>query len=102
MAVSNLSYSISVEKIIETPKTAHHNANFNMDYNDIKNGVKVNLGQHSKGLATINIPYRAGMCVYIDGRQVNIHKVNYMMTGVPVNKNDQTIIIKYQPLIGKQ
>lgn len=81
----------------KTLKTAHHNANFNMDYIDIKNGVKVNLGQHSKGLATINIPYRAGMRAYIDGRQVNIHKVNYMMTGVPVNKNDQTIIIKYQP-----
>ena len=102
MAVSNLSYSISVEKIIRHSKLHIIMQTFNMDYNDIKNGVKVNLGQHSKGLATINIPYRAGMRAYIDGRQVNIHKVNYMMTGVPVNKNDQTIIIKYQPLIGKQ
>ena len=81
----------------KTLKTAHHNVNFNMNYKDIKNGVKVNLANHSKGLATINIPYRAGMRAYIDGRQVNVHKVNYMMTGIPVNKNDHTIIIKYQP-----
>ncbi|SUM72259.1 membrane protein [Staphylococcus saccharolyticus] len=81
----------------ETLKQANHRANFNMRYKDIKNGIKVNLDNHSKGLATINIPYRNGMRAYIDDRQVTIKKGNYMMTGVPVNKNDKTIIIKYQP-----
>ena len=37
------------------------------------------------------------MRAYVDDRQVNIKKVNYMMTGVPVNKNDKTIVIQYRP-----
>ncbi|MCG2443617.1 YfhO family protein [Staphylococcus epidermidis] len=81
----------------DTLKQAHHHANFNMRYKDIKNGVKVNLDHHSKGLAVINIPYRKGMRAYVDDRQSNIKKVNYMMTGVPVNKNNKTITIQYRP-----
>ncbi|WP_144510041.1 YfhO family protein, partial [Bacillus subtilis] len=49
----------------DTLKQAHHHANFNMRYKDIKNGVKVNLDHHSKGLAVINIPYRKGMRAYV-------------------------------------
>ena len=48
---------------------AHQSANFNMTYHDIKNGVKVNLDKHSKGMATINIPYRSGMKAFVDGEQ---------------------------------
>ncbi|MEQ6086556.1 YfhO family protein [Staphylococcus saccharolyticus] len=81
----------------ETLKQANHRANFSMRYKDIKNGIKVNLDDHSKGPTTINIPYRNGMRAYVYDYQVTIKKVNYMMTGVPVNKNDKTIIIKYQP-----
>lgn len=80
-----------------TLKYAHQHADFKMNYKDITNGVKVNLAKHQKGLATINIPYRKGMRAYINHRQVDVKKVNYMMTGVPVNKDDRTIIIKYQP-----
>ncbi|MCI2953658.1 YfhO family protein [Staphylococcus caprae] len=81
----------------KTLKDIHHKANFDMNYKDIKNGIKVQLGNHPKGLATINIPYRDGMRAYINGHKVDVKKVNYMMTGVPVNKNHKTIIIKYEP-----
>ena len=66
-------------------------------YNDIKNGVKVKLAPHTKGIATINIPYRDGMVAYVDHKKVKPKKVNYMMTGVPVTKQDSEIIIKYRP-----
>ena len=78
-------------------KKAHENANFNLKYHDIKNGVKVNLDKHSKGIATINIPYRSGMKAFVDGEQENVYKANGMMTAVPVEKNAKTIVIKYQP-----
>ncbi|WP_418128536.1 YfhO family protein [Staphylococcus sp. HKU1] len=66
-------------------------------YHDIKNGVKVNLKEHNKGTAVVNIPYREGMVAYVDGRKVSPKKVNYMMTGVPVSSKDKEIIIKYRP-----
>lgn len=81
----------------DTLKKAKQHANFKMNYQDIKNGVKVNLDQHNKGIATINIPYRKGMKAFVDGEKTEVYKANGMMTGVPVNKNDKTIIIKYQP-----
>ena len=49
-----------------------------------------------KGLLPINIPYREGMQAYVDGHRIKPMKVNYMMTGVPVNSSAK-IIIKYQP-----
>ena len=67
------------------------------NYKDIKNGVEVHLDKHHKGMASINIPYRDGMRAYVDGERVNPVKVNYMMTGVPVNASAKTITIKYQP-----
>ncbi|PNZ30275.1 membrane protein [Staphylococcus petrasii] len=67
------------------------------NYTDIKNGVEVYLDKHRKGMASINIPYRDGMRAYVDGERVNPVKVNYMMTGVPVNASAKTITIKYQP-----
>lgn len=81
----------------DTLKKVHQSANFNMTYHDIKNGVKVNLDKHSKGMATINIPYRSGMKAFVDGEQEKVYKANGMMTAVPVNKNAKTIVIKYQP-----
>lgn len=66
-------------------------------YQDIKNGVKVDLASHQKGITSINIPYRDGMTAYIDGKKTAPFKVNYMMTGVSVNKDTNQIIIKYRP-----
>ncbi|MGK3150625.1 YfhO family protein [Staphylococcus shinii] len=66
-------------------------------YRNIKNGVKVNLSSHQNGIASINIPYRDGMTAYIDGKKVKPFKVNYMMTGVSVNKDTRQIMIKYRP-----
>lgn len=81
----------------KTLKTAvNHNKGANT-YKDINDGVKVTLNQHKSGIASINIPYRKGMRAYVDNKEVTPQKVNYMMTGVPVHKNDKTIIIKYRP-----
>ena len=78
-------------------KQMHKKADFNNKYKDIKNGVEVNLAKHDKGIASINIPYREGMQAYVDGHRIKPMKVNYMMTGVPVNSSAKKIIIKYQP-----
>ncbi|MFQ3726354.1 YfhO family protein [Staphylococcus equorum] len=78
-------------------ETAHSTQNNVGHYQDIKNGVKVILGPHKKGIASINIPYRKGMTAYVDGKKVKPLKVNYMMTGVPVNKDSSEITIKYKP-----
>lgn len=78
-------------------KQMHEKADFNNKYKDIKNGVEVNLAKHDKGIASINIPYREGMQAYVDGHRIKPMKVNYMMTGVPVNSSAKKIIIKYQP-----
>lgn len=37
------------------------------------------------------------MQAYVDGHRIKPMKVNYMMTGVPVNSSAKKIIIKYQP-----
>ena len=37
------------------------------------------------------------MTAYIDGKKVKPFKVNYMMTGVSVNKDTRQIMIKYRP-----
>ena len=81
----------------KTLKQMHKKADFNNRYKDIKNGVEVNLAKHGKGIASINIPYREGMQAYVDGQHIKPMKVNYMMTGVPVNSSAKKIIIKYQP-----
>ena len=78
-------------------KQMHKKADFNNKYKDIKNGVEVNLAKHGKGIASINIPYREGMQAYVNGHRIKPMKVNYMMTGVPVNSSAKKIIIKYQP-----
>ncbi|RIP33539.1 hypothetical protein BUZ14_10535 [Staphylococcus gallinarum] len=78
-------------------KKAHNVKNNSGYYKDIKNGVKVKLEPHKKGIATINIPYRDGMTAYINGHKVIPFKVNYMMTGIKVPKNSDEIIIKYRP-----
>ncbi|WP_437271740.1 YfhO family protein [Staphylococcus succinus] len=76
---------------------AHHSSDFDHHYKNIKNGIKVHLGQHKKGIASINTPYRKGMHAYIDGKKVKPFKVNYMMTGVPVSKDNKEIVIQYRP-----
>ena len=81
----------------KTLKQMHKKGDFNNKYKDIKNGVEVNLAKHNKGIASINIPYREGMQAYVDGQRIKPIKVNYMMTGVPVNSSVKKIIIKYQP-----
>ncbi|OLF31467.1 hypothetical protein BSZ10_04990 [Staphylococcus aureus] len=81
----------------DTLKKAHRDAHFSAGYKDIKNGVQVNLNHHDGGIAAINIPYRKGMHAYVDGAPAKVQKVNYMMTGVSVNKNAKKIVIKYQP-----
>ena len=73
-----------------------HNSRLNT-YKDINDGVKVKKKKKKSGIASINIPYRKGMRAYVDNQSVTPKKVNYMMTGVPVHKNDKTIIIKYRP-----
>lgn len=78
-------------------KSAHGSKTNIGSYHDIKNGVKVNLSPHQKGIASINIPYRNGMTAYIDGKKVKPFKVNYMMTGVAVNRDTSQIILKYRP-----
>lgn len=78
-------------------KSAHGSKTNIGSYHDIKNGVKVNLSPHQKGIASINIPYRNGMTAYIDGKKVKPFKVNYMMTGVAVNGDTSQIILKYRP-----
>lgn len=85
------------EENYQTLRKAHHDANLKQDYKDIKNGVKVHLDSHQKGIAVINIPYRKGMTAKVAGKKVNVQQVNYMMTGVPVNKDARQIIIHYQP-----
>lgn len=81
----------------DTLKKAHRDAHFSAGYKDIKNGVQVNLNHHDGGIAAINIPYRKGMHAYVDGAPAKVQRVNYMMTGVSVNKNAKQIVIKYQP-----
>lgn len=81
----------------DTLKKAHRDAHFSAGYKNIKNGVQVNLNHHDGGIAAINIPYRKGMHAYVDGAPAKVQKVNYMMTGVSVNKNAKKIVIKYQP-----
>lgn len=81
----------------DTLKKAHRDAHFSAGYKDIKNGVQVNLNHHDGGIAAINIPYRKGMHAYVDGAPAKVQKVNYMMTGVSVNKKAKQIVIKYQP-----
>lgn len=78
-------------------KSAYAKQNNDGHYTDIKNGVKVKLGPHEKGIATINIPYREGMTAYVDNKKIKPLNVNYMMTGVPVSKDSKEIIIKYRP-----
>lgn len=81
----------------KTLKSAASQRNHSNTYKDINDGVKVTLNQRKSGMASINIPYRKGMQAYVDNRKVKPQKVNYMMTGVPVHKDDKTVIIKYRP-----
>ncbi|SCS95907.1 YfhO family protein [Staphylococcus caeli] len=78
-------------------KSAHDSHTNKGHYKDIKNGVKVKLTKHQSGIASINIPYREGMHAYVGNKKVKPFKVNYMMTGVPVDKDDYEITIKYRP-----
>ncbi|MFO3701550.1 YfhO family protein [Staphylococcus felis] len=66
-------------------------------YRESHSKINIQLRNHSKGIAVINIPYRDGMKATVDGKSAPVKKVNYFMTGVPVNSNDKTIEISYRP-----
>ncbi|MCG3411886.1 YfhO family protein [Staphylococcus massiliensis] len=66
-------------------------------YKEENGKIDIQLKNHQKGMTVINIPYRKGMQAKVDGKKVDIEKVNYFMTGIPVDKDAKHIEITYKP-----
>ncbi|UBH22434.1 YfhO family protein [Macrococcus armenti] len=71
-------------------------------YQDLKfhkynNKFAVNLKGRQQGMLVIPMPYEKGLRATIDGKHVDVQKVNYMMTGIKVNKGDELLEIRYAP-----
>lgn len=80
----------------DTLKRAYHNQAPH-HYEAHQGKIKVQLAEHSGGVAVINIPYRKGMTAIVDGHAVTPHKVNGMMTGIKIGPHAKQIVIHYRP-----
>ncbi|TDL98332.1 hypothetical protein ERX27_04120 [Macrococcus brunensis] len=61
-----------------------------------KEGFSVDL-QGDKGTLVLPMPYTKGLTAYVDGEERPVEAVNYLMTGVEVDKHDKHVIIKCTP-----
>lgn len=80
----------------DTLKRAYHNQAPH-HYEAHQGKIKVQLAEHSGGVAVINIPYRKGMTAIVDGHAVTPQKVNGMMTGIKIGPHAKQIVIHYRP-----
>nr|WP_263313514.1 YfhO family protein [Mammaliicoccus sp. Marseille-Q6498] len=88
------------------------------DYSNLKNAVKqsqsqnikfknkhthyeIDLNKHPSGNLVMPMLYRSGLKATVDGKKVDIKKVNYIMSSINVDKNDKKVIIKYEPPLFK-
>lgn len=66
-------------------------------YQEAHSKIKIGLKNHDKGMMVLNIPYRKGMKATVDGHSIAPEKVNYFMTGIPVDRQAKNVEITYRP-----
>lgn len=71
--------------------------NQGLKFHKYNNKFVVNLKGKSNGMLVIPIPYEKGLRATIDGKKVNVQKINYMMTGINVEHGDELLEIRYAP-----
>src|SRR5699024_1158043 len=99
IALSNGTYNLKLQGFYrEDYKTLKSvNKKNNYSYKEENGAIDIDLNNHSGGMAVINIPYRNGMTATVDNKEVQVEKVNHIMTGVNVSKNSKHIKIQYKP-----
>lgn len=84
-------YGENYETLRYADKTKHYT------YKENRASIDIRLKNHDKGMMVLNAPYRKGMQAKVDGKPVEPQKVNYFMTGVPVDQNAENVVITYRP-----
>lgn len=99
IALTNGTYNLKLQGLYgedyKTLKSANKKKNYS--YKEENGAIDIDLNNHSGGMAVINIPYRNGMAATVDNKEVQVEKVNHIMTGVNVSKNSKHIKIQYKP-----
>lgn len=79
----------------KTLSNIDHKANYT--FTDNGNKMTVNLKSSEDGYLTLPITYREGLKAYVDGKKVDVQRVNYIMSAVKVDKNTKTVTFSYLP-----
>lgn len=79
----------------KTLKQANKQKNY--QYKEDKGKITINLTKSKKGTLVANIPYREGLKAKVDGQNVNVQRVNHIMAGIEVDKNNKHVEIYYKP-----
>ncbi|RPF57850.1 YfhO family protein [Abyssicoccus albus] len=66
-------------------------------YKDSIDHQEITIDNHNGGYAVFPLAYRDGMNVKVDGKSVEPHRVNYLMTAVKVDENSKKIEISFKP-----
>lgn len=99
IALTNGKYKLKLQGLYgedyQTLKNADKKKHYT--YKEKNNTINIHLKDHKSGTAVVNIPYREGLKAKVDGKTVNVKKVNQIMTGIDVKKNSEHIEITYAP-----
>lgn len=99
IALTNGKYKLKLQGLYGENYDTLKQADKQKDYTyQEKNGkIDIHLKAHKAGTAVINMPYRDGLKAKVDGKKTSVNKVNHIMTGIDVDKQDKHIEITYKP-----
>src|SRR5699024_6134786 len=99
IALTNGTYNLKLQGLYgendKTLKSANKKKNYT--YKEKNVAMDIDLNNHSVDMTVSNIPYRNGMTATVDNKQLQVEKVNHIMTGVNVSKNSKHIKVQHKP-----
>lgn len=68
----------------------------NIKFHNKRTHYEIDLNKNPSGNLVLPIIYKKGLKASIDGKEVDINKVNYIMSSIKVDKHDKKVTITYE------
>ncbi len=93
--------SIQGEDYSTLKNAVKQSKNQDIKFHNKNNHYQIDMKRHPSGHLVMPLVYRKGLKATVDGKPVDIKKVNYIMSSIPVEKGQKKVIITYQPPLFK-
>nr|WP_278759798.1 YfhO family protein [Mammaliicoccus lentus] len=93
--------SIQGEDYSTLKNAVKQSKNQDIKFHNKNNHYQIDMKRHPSGHLVMPLVYREGLKATVDGKPVDIKKVNYIMSSIPVEKGQKKVIITYQPPLFK-